>query len=161
MDGIGLVIIFAPFILNNVCSIASGILAESHVNTSVIFVRLLYILWCIHCTTSAIIIIVLGIRLLKILQRNVNNFRTSGEKYKAIKTGMFKIKALVIVIATVLSGYGVFLLIYGILRDRIIKDIPGTYTLCILWNFLGPVATFCADAAVIAKYIFKKKKKKP
>ncbi|CAO3630767.1 unnamed protein product [Cunninghamella blakesleeana] len=150
VDVIGIIIIFAPVLLNNICSIASGILANRQLDTAVIFVRILYVLWFLHCTTAAIIIMVLGIRLLKTLQTNVKNFRTSGEKYKAIKTGMFKIKLLVIVIATALSGYGIFLLVYCILRDQIIQDVPGSYALCIIWNYLGPVATFCADLAVIA-----------
>ncbi|CAO3634811.1 unnamed protein product [Cunninghamella echinulata] len=152
VDRIGLLILLAPFILNNICSIASGILASNptQVYLSEIFIHILYVLWFLHCGTVSVILVVLGVRLLRILQQNMRNFRTSGEKAMAIQKGMFKIKGLVIVIAVALAGFAIFLLVYGILRDTIIQSVIGSYILCCLWNFLGPLATLFTNLAVIA-----------
>lgn len=40
---------------------------------------------------------------------------------------------------------------YGILRDEIMINPPGSIFLGTIWNFLGPVTTLCVEIAVIFK----------
>ncbi|CAO3634815.1 unnamed protein product [Cunninghamella echinulata] len=152
VDRVGLLILLAPFILNNICTFVTGILAytPSKIYLSEIFIRVLYIFWFLHCGILSIILVVLGARLLKILRRNMHNFKTSGDKAKAIQGGMFKIKGLVICIVVTLGGFSIFCLIYAIIRNTIIRSVAGSYIACIIWNFLAPLGALFACLAVVA-----------
>ncbi|ORZ17270.1 hypothetical protein BCR42DRAFT_491167 [Absidia repens] len=158
VDRIGLTFLFAPFIVNNVCSIASGILASGSppspelLYRAEIFTRLLYVFWFIHCGSLACAVLYAGARLLTLLTAHLRKFKsstTSSEQQRKVQAGMLKIRLLVAVIFIALAGFAVFLLIYGCLRDIIIQSVPGSYALCVIWNFLGPVASFLACIAVV------------
>lgn len=155
VDRIGLTFLCLPFIINNVCSIASGILGPTHLATAEIFIRLLYVFWFWHCGSLAVAVIYAGIKLVRLLQTHLKKFKSaissSSSQAQKIQAGMFKIRGLVGVLFLALGGFAIFLLLYGLLRDQIIQSVPGSYALCALWNFLGPLASFFACLAVTSK----------
>jgi hypothetical protein len=155
VDRIGLTFLCLPFIINNVCAIASGVLGATHLGTAEIFIRLLYVFWFWHCGSLAAAVIYAGIKLVRLLQTHLKKFKSaissSSSQAQKIQAGMFKIRSLVGVLFLALGGFAIFLLLYGLLRDQIIQSVPGSYALCALWNFLGPLASFFACLAVISK----------
>jgi hypothetical protein len=91
VDGIGLSFFFTPFIVNNVCSLATGILAQKNLYVAEIFVRLLYVLWFVHCFSLACAVILSGWRLIRILNSHLQQFPTSAPRAASIKAGIFKV----------------------------------------------------------------------
>jgi hypothetical protein len=47
--------------------------------------------------------------------------------------------------------FAVFLLMYGVLRDKIMTSLPGSIALSAIWNLLGPITTIFVEAAIIFK----------
>jgi hypothetical protein len=92
-----------------------------------------------------------GYRLIKILEDHIQKFNTSGPRYTSVKTGIYKIKAVMSIITICLLMFAAFLLLYGILRELIMVNVPGSLFLGAMWNFLGAVATFGVECAVIFK----------
>jgi hypothetical protein len=148
---IGGAIFMAPFILNNVMSLAAGILAERDLRLAQIFTRLLYIFWFIHCTNLAVAVFFSGYRLIKILEAHVEKFNTTGPRYISVQTGIFKIRAVMSIICICLMMFAVFLLVFGVLREIIIVDAVGSVILGAIWSFLGAVSSISIQVAVIFK----------
>jgi hypothetical protein len=151
VDFIGGTIFIAPFIINNVMSLAAGILAESNLHLAQVFTRLLYIFWFIHCVGLSIAVFFSGYRLIRILSEHLRKFNTSGPRYVSVKTGIFKIRAVMTIITICLLMFAVFLLVFGILRETIIVSVAGSITLGAIWNYLGAVATLGVEIAIIFK----------
>lgn len=151
VDFIGGTIFLAPFIINNVMSLAAGILAESNLKLAQIFTRLLYIFWFIHCANLSVAVFFAGHRLIRILGGHLEKFNTTGPRYVSVKTGIFKIRVVMTIISICLMMFAVFLLMFGILREIIIVDVAGSLVLGTIWNFLGAVATIGVEVAIIFK----------
>ncbi|KAI8061560.1 hypothetical protein BC940DRAFT_349966 [Gongronella butleri] len=151
VDVFGLTFFIAPFIVNNVCSIAAGVLSSTNVYASVIFTRVLYVLWFVHCGSLSLAVLLTGIRLHRVLANHLMKFYNKGssKQYASIRVGMIKIKLIVGIMFLALAGFAAFLLLYGILRSLIIQSIPGSFVLASVWNFLGPAASFLATFPVI------------
>ncbi|KAI8096317.1 uncharacterized protein BX664DRAFT_346387 [Halteromyces radiatus] len=167
VDIIGLTLLFAPVITNNICSIAAGVIGSkgtetttsldpmtpsslSAVHTAEIFVRLLYLFWFIHCGSLAIAVLYTGIRLLRVLNDHLKKFKPGVLQRQKIQAGALKIQILVALIFLAVGGFAIFLLLYGILRDQIMQSVPGSYALCVLWNFLAPLASVLICLAIIS-----------
>ncbi|KAI9307365.1 hypothetical protein BJ944DRAFT_197765 [Cunninghamella echinulata] len=152
VDFIGGTFFFAPFLLNNVCSLATGILAKSNIPVAIIFIRILYILWFIHCGSLGTAVLLAGWRLIRILNQHLAKFHHSGSgerRATSIQNGIFKIKAVVIIIAICLYLFATFLLLYGALRDQIMTSTVGSLILSGIWNWLGALTTLAAQAAIL------------
>lgn len=151
VDFIGATIFISPFIINNVMSLAAGILAESNMRLAQVFTRLLYIFWFIHCFSLSLAVFFSAHRLIRILGEHLNKFKTSGPRYVSVKTGIFKIRLVMTIITICLMMFAVFLLVFGILRDIIVINVVGSVTLGAIWNFLGAVATLGVEIAILFK----------
>ncbi|CAO3630763.1 unnamed protein product [Cunninghamella blakesleeana] len=149
VDIVGCIFFFSPFILNNVCSLITGFLAESNQYVAEIFIRVLYVLWFIHCFSLATAVMLSGWKLLRILDQHLAKFQNSGPRAASIQAGIFKIRSVVIIIAICLDSFACFLLLYGILRDQIMTSTIGSLVLSAIWNWLGPLTTLAAQAAVL------------
>ncbi|OBZ85965.1 hypothetical protein A0J61_05998 [Choanephora cucurbitarum] len=147
VDIIGGTLFTAPFIINNVMSLAAGILAESNLHLAQLFTRLLYIMWFVHCSVLSCLVAYAGVKLVAILREHLQKFNTSGPRYIAIQTGIFKIRAVVTIISIAVMMFAVFLLIFGILREIIVINYAGSIVLGIVWNFLG---AFSSGGVIIA-----------
>ncbi|KAI8330078.1 hypothetical protein BC941DRAFT_187578 [Chlamydoabsidia padenii] len=121
-------------------------MASRDLHKAEIFTQLLYLLWFIHCGSLACAVLYAGIRLLAFLTVHLKKFRKPNsknlEQKRKLEAGMVKIRLLVFTICLSLTGFAVFLLLYGIFRDKIIHSVIGSYVLCIVWNFLAPLASF-------------------
>ncbi|KAG0180407.1 hypothetical protein DFQ28_001214 [Apophysomyces sp. BC1034] len=133
------------------CSIAAGALADTNLAAAEIFTRMLYVLWFVHCVGLAAAVLYCGIRLVYILSRHLAKFEASGPRYISVKTGIFKIRLVLGILTSCLIMFAIFLLMYGILRDRIMTTKAGSLVLATLWNFLGALTTLCVEIALLFK----------
>lgn len=58
---------------------------------------------------------------------------------------------LVAIIINCLMMFATFLLLYGILRDLIMVNVPGSVFLSVVWTYLGPLATAAVELAIFVK----------
>ncbi|KAI8366556.1 hypothetical protein BD560DRAFT_400668 [Blakeslea trispora] len=149
VDFVGGYIFFSPFVVNNVLAIIAGVMAERNLMVSRLLTRLLYIMWFVHCSSLSVAVIFAGVRLIAILRDHLSKFNTSGPRYVSVQTGIFKIRAVVTIIAICLMMFAVFLLLFGILREIIIVNLLGSVILGAVWNYLGVVATTGVLIAVL------------
>ncbi|ORZ17269.1 hypothetical protein BCR42DRAFT_326118 [Absidia repens] len=149
VDIIGISFMLGPVVLHNICSIAAGALAYSNLKVAEVFTNLLYGFWFMHCVALSLTVLFAGVRLIRILNGHLSRFPPSGDRYKSIRLGIFKIQALMTIIALCLAGYSVFLLIYAILRDRVTQDSTGSVAMAVIWNFWAPVATLLGEIALL------------
>lgn len=150
VDAIGATLFFAPFTINNCISLAAGILAESNLPLAIIFTRLLYVFWFIHCASMGIAVLYAGLRLTHILEGHLQKFNTTaGPRYISIKTGIFKIRSVMSIIVVCVWMFASFLLLYGILRPLIIVNKVGSIVLGTIWTYLGAVSTLGVVIAIL------------
>ncbi|GAA5803242.1 hypothetical protein HPULCUR_008719 [Helicostylum pulchrum] len=149
VDFIGCTIFFSPFIINNCMSLAAGILAETNLPLAETFTRLLYIFWFFHCFSLSVTVFYSGYRLIRILGAHIKKFNPTGPRYVSVQTGIFKIRAVMSIIAICLMMFAIFLLVFGILREMIIVNKLGSIILGAIWNFLGAIATFGVEVAIL------------
>ncbi|KAI8138695.1 hypothetical protein BJV82DRAFT_522986 [Fennellomyces sp. T-0311] len=149
VDAIGLSFFFAPFILNNIVALVGGAMARTNIGVAEALVRVLYVFWFLHCFLLSLAVLFAGLRLVRILNRHLTKFQSSGPRYASVKTGIFKIRAVVTIIVICLMMFAILLLMYGALRDEIMINIPGSVFLGVTWNYLGPLATLGVEIAII------------
>ncbi|KAI9253201.1 hypothetical protein BY458DRAFT_535850 [Sporodiniella umbellata] len=150
VDAIGGTLFFAPFLINNCFSLAAGIMAERNLSLAVLFTRLLYVFWFIHCSSLGFAVLYSGVRLTRILEAHLKKFNTTaGPRYTSIKTGIFKIRSVMSIIVVCVWMFAVFLLLFGILRHRILISLAGSIVLGTMWNFLGAVCTLGVVIAIL------------
>ncbi|KAI8096318.1 uncharacterized protein BX664DRAFT_382779 [Halteromyces radiatus] len=149
VDIIGICFMLGPVVLHNICSIAAGALAYSQLGTAEVFTNLLYGFWFMHCITLSLTVLFAGVRLIRILNCHLIKFPPTGDRYKSIRLGVFKIQALMTIIVLCLAGYAVFLLVYAIVRDQVTQNSAGSIAMATIWNFWAPVATLLGEIALI------------
>ncbi|KAG1447207.1 hypothetical protein G6F46_005001 [Rhizopus delemar] len=150
VDTISGTLFLAPFIINNCMSLAAGIMAERNLELAIVFTRLLYVFWFIHCSSLGIAVLYSGLRLTHILEGHLKKFNTTaGPRYTSIKTGIFKIRAVMGIIVICVWMFAVFLLLFGILRHLILVNKVGSIVLGTIWNFLGAVSTLGVVIAIL------------
>lgn len=137
--------------MNNSVSLAAGILAESNLPLAETFTRLLYIFWFFHCFSLCVTVFYSGHRLIRILGAHIKKFNPTGPRFVSVQTGIIKIRAVMTIIAICLLMFAIFLLVFGVLREKIIVNKLGSIILGAIWNFLGAVATFGVEVAIIFK----------
>ncbi|KAG2220474.1 hypothetical protein INT45_011478 [Circinella minor] len=147
-----------PFIIHNICSLLAGGLAETNLKLAEIFTRLLYGFWFWHNASINMAIIFSGVRLINILKGHLAKFNSpsNNSRYHAIKMGIAKIQAIIIITNLCLLLFATLLLLYGILRDQIMTNTTGSIFLGAIWNTLGTLSTLLVELAVIINPSFEK-----
>ncbi|CAO3630771.1 unnamed protein product [Cunninghamella blakesleeana] len=149
VDMIGIGFMLGPVILHNICSIAAGALAYTNLPLAETFTNILYGFWFMHTFTLSLTVLFAGVRLLRILKNHLIKFPPTGERYKSIRLGIFKIQSLMSIISFCLGGYSVFLLVYAVDRDQITQNSAGSIAMATIWNFWAPAATLIGEIAII------------
>ncbi|KAI7858373.1 hypothetical protein BDC45DRAFT_498206 [Circinella umbellata] len=150
VDIVGTWMLLWPFVVHNVFSLIAGAYAEKDLWTAEFFSRLLYGFWFYNNTVLSAAVFFAGYRLVIILNSHLAKFKeSSGPRYRAVKTGIYKIQAIVGIIIVCLMTFASFLLLYGILRDQIMTSTVGSVFLGVIWTFLGPLTTVFVELAII------------
>lgn len=66
-------------------------MAETNLYAAEVCVRILYVLWFIHCFSLGIAVLLSGIKLVRILNVHLSKIQASGPRYTAVRTGIFKV----------------------------------------------------------------------
>ncbi|KAI8877239.1 hypothetical protein K501DRAFT_337546 [Backusella circina FSU 941] len=147
LDIAGFIFLIGPFATNSAVSLTAGMLATSNEKVANLCTQLLYIFWFFHTGGLAISVIYFGLRLIRLLNSHLRKFNTTSERYAEIKTGIFKIRSIIILLCIILYSFAFFLLWYGILRDRMLKNYVANIILCAFFNLSGPIAILFGTAA--------------
>ncbi|ORZ22024.1 hypothetical protein BCR42DRAFT_405336 [Absidia repens] len=134
-------LLISMVVTNMTCAFASGALAESNHPAARGFTYALYYCWFVYCAILAVTILYCGIRLVRILESHLDNFTMPRHRINNIKTGIFKIKGMVCVGFFGAIIYGVSMLMFAILRQKILITSGGGLTLSLIWNLMGPIVT--------------------
>lgn len=130
-------------------SLAAGIMASKNIPLAIIFTRLLYCFWFVHCLGLSIAVFFAGYRLTRILRGHLEKFNTSGPRYVSVQTGIIKIRIVMTIIVACLMSFAIFLLCWGVLRNLIMVNTVGSVILGTIWNLLGAVTTFGVEFAIV------------
>ncbi|KAG0171962.1 hypothetical protein DFQ30_011462 [Apophysomyces sp. BC1015] len=149
VDLMGWMFVLMPVIVNTVLCVLSGALAESDLLAAERLIRYHYIMWFVHCVNVTSSVLLAGIRLVRLLNRHLEKCNASGPRYKSIKTGIFKINAVMAATCGCMMMYGIMAMVYSFLRFRIMTHTAGNITLGAIWNFLGPVTTLFVEVTII------------
>lgn len=146
--------LLAPFVTNNICSIAAGVYAqrgENHVAAQ--FTHALYYFWTIYCGSLGFLILVAGIRLLRLLKHHLRMQHDLRVNIAKIKTGVFKVKAIMVVGCLCLWVFAFVLCMYGVFRGPITLNTGLNLAISSVWTYDGAVATLLIETALILKYV--------
>jgi hypothetical protein len=132
-------------------ALAAGLLARSHLHTAEILTQVLYILWFFHCTLLSATVFIAGIRLSKLLNEHLSRYDTTGPRYITIKKSIIKIHFVITIIVGCIMSYGVFCLIYGIMRREILQNYTSNIAYGAIWNLLGVVSTIGVEFTILIK----------
>ncbi|KAI9490862.1 hypothetical protein BDB00DRAFT_523824 [Zychaea mexicana] len=148
VDIVGSSIFLAPIIINEPTSVITGYLSTYNVRAADILVRVHYSVWAVHCVALTTTVMYSGMRLVRILNTHLEKINPGGPRYDGIKTGIVKIRAVMLCIAICLSTFAAMMVLYSILRDKIMTSTVGNMALSGVWMLLGPVTTFFVECAV-------------
>lgn len=151
VDIVGCWFFFWPFVIDNICSLISGALATSDLEKAEVFAHLLYGFWFLHCSTLGCAVLFAGVRLVYILRGHLEKFSQTHARYKALHTGIFKIQIIVTILVICLWGFAALLLLYSILRDRIMTSTVGSVIFGSIWTYLGVLSAILVETAIVIK----------
>ncbi|KAF7727792.1 hypothetical protein EC973_007023 [Apophysomyces ossiformis] len=150
IDTICVLVIALPFITNTICSLLAGMYAEQgDIASAKAYTSAIYYLWSFYTAFLGLLIVFAGIRLIRLLYYHLEmqtDLRVNGAK---IKTGVLKVKIVVLVGAACLWLYSIVAAMYAAFRDPITKNMPMVVLICILWMYMGALTTLMIEFAII------------
>ncbi|KAI9313711.1 hypothetical protein BX666DRAFT_2114242 [Dichotomocladium elegans] len=150
IDIISTVFISLPFVTNNVCSIAEGIYAQRGDDSlAAKFTKAHYYLWTIYCGSLGCMILVAGIKLLRLLKHHLTVQRALRSNIGKIKAGMLKVKIIMIVGCVCLWIFALIVCLYGARRDLIVRNTAYNLVISTIWTYNGLLATILVELALI------------
>ncbi|KAI9027196.1 hypothetical protein CLU79DRAFT_740773 [Phycomyces nitens] len=150
VDVLCTIMFFMPFITNNICSILSGIFADSlDLERAYIFTRALHFIWGIYCITVVFTLFFSGVRLIGILKVH-RKFRVANNgDVESIDNGILKVKIIIIGGMAALFLFTILSFLYGGLRNQIMMNEGATIVICVFWTFNAPITLCVCKIAVV------------
>ncbi|KAF7727795.1 hypothetical protein EC973_007026 [Apophysomyces ossiformis] len=152
IDTICVLVITLPFISNNICSVLAGVYAKRGDNVRAeIYTSALYYLWTFYCVFLGSLIVYAGIRLVRLLKFHLGMQTDLRVNVAKIKTGVLKVKIVILVGTACVWIFAVILVIYAVMRDAIIENTVGSVILSVIWMYISALTTLVIEFAVILK----------
>ncbi|KAG2218098.1 hypothetical protein INT45_000021 [Circinella minor] len=150
IDILGTGFIVAPFITNNICSIAAGVYAQ-HGNDYLAgqFTHALYYLWTFWCGSLGFMVLIAGLRLLRLLNHHLRMQHDLRVNIAKIRTGTLKVKAIMLVGCVCLWVFAFILCMYGVFRDPITRNTGLNLAISAVWTYDGLAATLLVELALV------------
>ncbi|KAI9316337.1 hypothetical protein BX666DRAFT_1949550 [Dichotomocladium elegans] len=150
VDCLGVMTIALPFVTNNLCAVAAGVFALQGNNTlAARFTAALYYFWTFYTGFLALLIFVAGIRLLRVLRIHSLERTESHVNLEKIKLGALKVKIIIFAGVGCLSVFVVLMVLYGRLRDAIMRNTGYNIAMAALWMFDGAITTAVIEFGVV------------
>ncbi|CAO3587431.1 unnamed protein product [Absidia cylindrospora] len=135
-------------ITNLTCTFSAGAFSNTKPSIARGFTHGLYYCWFTYCTILAVTILYCGARLIRILESHLKNYNMPRHRVNNIRNGIFKIKVMVFIGFFGGLIYGISMLMFAILRRKILTTPGGGLTLSIIWNILGAVSTGIMELSI-------------
>ncbi|ORZ17028.1 hypothetical protein BCR42DRAFT_490963 [Absidia repens] len=136
-------------VTNLTCTFSAGAFSNTKPSIARNFTHGLYYCWFAYCTILAVTILYCGARLIRILESHLQNYNMPRHRVNNIKNGIFKIKVMVFIGFFGGLIYGISMLMFAILRSKILTTPGGGLTLSIIWNILGAVCTGVMELSIL------------
>lgn len=144
----------APFITNNICVIISGVYAsQGNKGLAEAWCNALYWFWFFYTGSLGLMVLVAGVRLLRLLSHHLRMQHDLRVNIAKIKNGAFKVKMIMLIGCSCLWGFAFIVFVYALFREPITKNIGLNLAVSVIWNFNGCLATVLVETAVILKYV--------
>ncbi|KAI9300053.1 hypothetical protein BJ944DRAFT_291960 [Cunninghamella echinulata] len=150
VDIVGFVVIALPIIVINIISIVAGYYAQiGDVNNATIWTEAIYYSWGAFDFIIGSMILISGLRLLRLLKGHLLSQGNLRENIVKIKLGATKVKIIIVIGCACLWGYCAVITIYASSRYYIMLDTPYTIVITSITLFNGPLATCIIEFAII------------
>ncbi|KAI9245239.1 hypothetical protein BDA99DRAFT_290206 [Phascolomyces articulosus] len=148
IDVFGFSAVIVPFLCSWAFTLTLGALAKTDLDMAELIMSINYGLWALWTGGTGTIIFIAGLKLVRILKAHHKRNRGSSS-YAAIKAGIFKIRMMASILAICLWSFATVLLVYAILRYEIMRTVPASILIGVLWNFMAVVTTILSFLLVI------------
>ncbi|RUP49344.1 hypothetical protein BC936DRAFT_142743 [Jimgerdemannia flammicorona] len=123
IDAMGIWLLSGPGIVNSICAIVSGHLADIGQDyLAVIFIRLTYALWVSYDVCLACAVMHFGMKLTNTLERHLGRMKSlqiQSKRSGKMETEIVKIRVIIVCGVVCVSAFATLLLLYCILRTEI------------------------------------------
>lgn len=142
-----------PPITNTTTSCLAGYYASrNNIEMATKFTQILYYCWTFYCLYLGTLLLFAGIRLLRLLNEHLLSqkelTRTSARRFKV---GALRVKIILVAGSSVLYMFAFLLVLYNICREAVITNLVSNMVVAATWLFIGPVAVFFVEFAIIIK----------
>ncbi|CAO3633889.1 unnamed protein product [Cunninghamella echinulata] len=150
VDIVGFVVISLPIIVINIVSIVAGYYAQiGDVDNATKWTEAIYYSWGAFDFIIGSMILISGLRLLRLLKGHLLTQGNLRENIIKIKLGATKVKIIIVIGCACLWGYCVVITLYASSRYYIMLDTPYTIVITSITLFNGPLATCIIEFAII------------
>ncbi|KAI8138692.1 hypothetical protein BJV82DRAFT_286508 [Fennellomyces sp. T-0311] len=155
IDIVGFSMLLVPIIIGIPLTIAAGALAERNLFAAEILVRVNYTAWFLWTGAFGAAVLYAALRLVSILKEHHKGSRHS-QSYAAVEAGIYKIQSMAFIFTVSLWCFALFLLLFGILRDQIMRNKVVSIILGIFWTQLAQLSTLCVQILILCNPKFKR-----
>ncbi|RUS14101.1 hypothetical protein BC938DRAFT_477532 [Jimgerdemannia flammicorona] len=146
IDAMGIWLLSGPGIVNSICAIVSGHLADIGQDyLAVIFIRLTYALWVSYDVCLACAVMHFGMKLTNTLERHLGRMKSlqiQSKRSGKMETEIVKIRVIIVCGVVCVSAFATLLLLYCILRTEI-------HTTPIVSYVYGAIITFMTPSLMV------------
>ena len=150
MDVAGVMTLISPTVgIIITIAAASNINSDQHLAETLI--RINYGIWFIWTAGIGAAVLLAGIRLVRILKSHHRKLR-QGSSDNAVRAGIFKIQVAIAAFTTCLWIFALLLLLYGCLRDLIMKNTVASIILGVGWTLTASITILVIQTSVLFRY---------
>ncbi|KAI9300117.1 hypothetical protein BJ944DRAFT_273484 [Cunninghamella echinulata] len=150
VDIVGFVVIALPILVINPISLTAGYYAQiGDIDNAAKWTEAIYYSWGAFDFIIGSLILVAGLRLIRVLKRHLSTQGNLRENIIKIKLGAAKIKIISIIGCACLWGYCIVINLYASSRYTIMLDQPYTIVITSIILFNGPLASCVIEFAII------------
>ncbi|CAO3633885.1 unnamed protein product [Cunninghamella echinulata] len=150
VDVVGFVVIASPILVINPISLTAGYYAQiGDIDNATKWTEAIYYSWGAFDFIIGSLILIAGLRLIRVLKRHLSSQGNLRENIVKIKLGAAKIKIISIIGCACLWGYCIVINLYASSRYTITLDQPYTIVITSIILFNGPLASCIIEFAII------------
>jgi hypothetical protein len=147
------VTITLPFITNTACAVTAAVYASNGNNELASkMTRTQYYLWTFYCGYLGMLLLLAGVRLIRLLEKHLRTQSDLRINISKVKTGAIKVRIIVVVGTSCMWILAFLVVLYSVCRDAVMSNRSSNMVLAGVWLFAGPIATFFVEFAVLIKY---------
>ncbi|KAI9245207.1 hypothetical protein BDA99DRAFT_528255 [Phascolomyces articulosus] len=148
MDIAGFMTMILPALVGISMTIAAGVMIDKDSYTAELLIRINYGIWFLWTGGVGNAVFFAGVRLVRILKSHHRKLR-QGSNDAAVKAGIMKIQVAIAGFAICLWIFALVLLLYGSLRDLIMRNTVGSIFLGVGWSLTASITVLVMELSII------------